>query len=69
MYIYIYLYIINPKPLNSQSLRLLQLRLSESKDTEHFVELPLCEIIQKYQELPGGPEYIKSIKESGTLRL
>eukprot|EP00439_Symbiodinium_sp_Y106_P081399 s489_g20.t1 len=35
--------------------------LSESKNTELFQELPLCEIRQKYGHLPGGEQFIKDI--------
>ena len=39
-------------------------RLSETKEKETFTELPLCLIREKYEHLPGGPAFIKSILDS-----
>ncbi|CAE7814792.1 NaCP60E [Symbiodinium necroappetens] len=37
--------------------------LSEQKNTEHFIELPLNKIVEQYGHLAGGPAFIESIKK------
>lgn len=49
--------------------QLTAIRMSESKDKEKFIELPLCEIIQKWGSLPGGEQFVKDIQSSWSLRL
>ena len=43
--------------------------MSENKEKEKFVELPLCEIISKWGNLPGGEQFVKDIQTSRSLRL
>ncbi|CAE7501413.1 NaCP60E [Symbiodinium sp. CCMP2592] len=38
--------------------------LSESQNTEQFIELPLCEIKEKYEKLPGGDKFIADLISS-----
>ena len=41
-----------------------QLRLSEDKTKEQYVELPLCVIRQKYQGVPGGDKFVEDLLKS-----
>lgn len=43
--------------------------MSESKDKEKFIELPLCEIMERWGKLPGGEQFVKDIQASWSLRL
>ncbi|CAE7248308.1 NaCP60E [Symbiodinium sp. CCMP2592] len=38
--------------------------MSENSEKEKFVELPLCQIIEKYAHLPGGEQFVKDIQAS-----
>ncbi|CAE7507692.1 NaCP60E, partial [Symbiodinium necroappetens] len=40
--------------------------MSESKDKEKFIELPLCEIMERWGKLPGGEQFVKDIQASQT---
>ncbi|CAE7655509.1 NaCP60E [Symbiodinium sp. CCMP2592] len=40
------------------------LMLSESKEKEKFIELPLCIIRQRYEGLPGGKEFVENLQKS-----
>ena len=46
---------------------LMDLRLSENRNEEVFEELPLCEIKQKYEHLPGGAKFIADLQASRNL--
>ena len=40
------------------------MRLSESKEKEKFVELPLCLIREKYEGLAGGKDFVENLLKS-----
>ncbi|CAE7881544.1 unnamed protein product [Symbiodinium necroappetens] len=40
--------------------------MSETKDKEKFIELPLCEIMERWGKLPGGEQFVKDIQASQT---
>ena len=42
----------------------LHMRLSESKEKEKFVELPLCLIREKYEGLAGGKDFVENLLKS-----
>ena len=45
----------------------MQLRMSEDKTEETFIELPLCLIRQKYAGVPNGEKFIQDLQTSDTL--
>ena len=45
------------------------MRLSENRNEEVFEELPLREIKQKYEHLPGGPKFVADLQSSRSLSL
>ena len=40
------------------------LRLSEDKNKERFVEMPLCMIRLKYKNVPGGDKFVENLISS-----
>ena len=44
------------------------MRLSEQKNEEMFQELPLCQIKEMYEHLPGGKEFLAELQASPNLR-
>ena len=47
----------------------MQIRIAQNETKERYVELPLCEIKEKYEKLPGGKEFVADIVASAFLRL
>ena len=46
----------------------LLLRLSEKAEKEVYQELPLCQIREMYEKLPGGEKFIQELQSSSNLR-